>query len=101
MSILLSENEYSIEHGEGKRLYECHLWICPESEGGFSVVLPQLPGVVGQGETETEAIEDIKEAFQGAAAEYLEKEGRIPWTKDYDPSEKPADAKEKWIVVHV
>ncbi|MBN2581408.1 MAG: type II toxin-antitoxin system HicB family antitoxin [Pirellulales bacterium] len=101
MCILLTKDKYSIEHGEEKQLYECYLWLCPESEGGYSVVLPELPGVVGQGETKEEAIEDVKEAFQAAAAEYLEKGGRIPWKRDCDPSEKPSDAKEKWIVVHV
>lgn len=38
--------------------------IRPDLEdGGFVATLPSLPGVVGQGETEDEALEDIKEAL--------------------------------------
>lgn len=33
-------------------------------DGGFVATLPSLPGVVGQGETEDEALEDIREALE-------------------------------------
>lgn len=39
-----------------------------EREGGFSVFVPALPGCASQGETETEALVNIKEAI----ALYLE-----------------------------
>ncbi|MCL4526722.1 MAG: type II toxin-antitoxin system HicB family antitoxin [Gammaproteobacteria bacterium] len=39
-----------------------------ESEEGFSVSVPGLPGCWSQGATETEAIENIKDALR----EYLE-----------------------------
>ena len=35
-----------------------------EPEGGFSVLVPGLPGCVSQGETREEAIENVKEAIQ-------------------------------------
>lgn len=34
-----------------------------ESEGGFSVYVPALPGCASQGETEKEALANIKEAI--------------------------------------
>ena len=37
--------------------------IEPEAEGGFSVHVPALPGCASQGETTTEAINNIKEAI--------------------------------------
>jgi len=82
------------------RVYECRIWLCPEADGGFSVVAPFLPGVVSQGETEAEAIGSFREAFQCAAAEYLESGGSIPWS-DSTIFEKPQDTIEKWILVHV
>jgi predicted RNase H-like HicB family nuclease len=82
------------------RVYECRVWLTPDAEGGYSAIAPLLPGVVSQGETEAKAIENIREAFQGAAAEYLDTGGSIPWS-DTLVFEKPCDAKEKWILVHV
>ncbi len=82
------------------RVYECRVWLCPESDGGFSALVPTLPGVASQGETEAEALENIKEAFQGAVAEYLESGERIPWHREA-VRPKPQDAKEKWILVNV
>jgi len=35
-----------------------------EPEGGYSVYAPALPGCASQGETEEEAISNIKEAIQ-------------------------------------
>ena len=40
----------------------------PEVEGGFSVFVPALPGCASQGETDAEALVNIKEAI----ALYLE-----------------------------
>ncbi|MER3486298.1 MAG: HicB family protein [Chloroflexota bacterium] len=49
-----------------KRRYTIILY--PEEEGGYSVVVPALPGCVTQGETVAEAIENAQEAI----ALYLE-----------------------------
>jgi predicted RNase H-like HicB family nuclease len=35
----------------------------PEKEGGYSVVVPGLPGCVSQGETREEALENVREAI--------------------------------------
>lgn len=45
-----------------------HVVLQPEKEGGFSVFVPALPGCASQGETEEEALRNIKEA----AGLYLE-----------------------------
>lgn len=38
--------------------------LIPEPEGGFSVAVPGLEGCLSQGETEDEALEQIKEAME-------------------------------------
>jgi len=38
--------------------------LIPETEGGFSVIVPGLPGCCSQGETRQEALSNIKEAIQ-------------------------------------
>ena len=37
----------------------------PQSEGGITVTVPDLPGCVSQGETEEECRENIAEAIEG------------------------------------
>jgi predicted RNase H-like HicB family nuclease len=36
-----------------------------EVEGGFSVYVPDLPGCASQGETEEEALANVREAIEG------------------------------------
>jgi predicted RNase H-like HicB family nuclease len=36
----------------------------PSDEGGFTVYVPSLPGCISEGETEEEAINNIKEAIE-------------------------------------
>jgi predicted RNase H-like HicB family nuclease len=38
--------------------------LIPEKEGGYSVVVPGLPGCVSQGETRDEALANIEEAIE-------------------------------------
>ena len=58
----------------------------PEA-GGFTVVIPELPGIVSQGENEEQALNNIRDAFALAAREYLKDEGKIPWQKPCDEVE--------------
>jgi antitoxin HicB len=45
-----------------------------DEDSGFVVEVPALPGCISQGETRTEAVENIKDAINGYL-ESLEKEG--------------------------
>jgi len=36
----------------------------PQEEGGYTVYVPALPGCISQGETQEEAIANIKEAIE-------------------------------------
>ena len=42
-----------------------HVVLEPETEGGFSVYVPSLPGCASQGETKAEALVNIREAIEG------------------------------------
>lgn len=73
--------------------------LTEEPTGGYSVGIPDLPGVCSQGETIEEAMQNISEAFCGAAEAYLEGGGSIPWLSvvpEADPDEI-----QQWLVVHV
>ena len=84
-----------------KGVYECRVWLCPEeTDGGYSAIVPTLPGLATQGETIEEAIENVKDAFRAVAAEYSESGSEIPWQKATDRS-KPHGTIEKWILVNV
>ncbi len=41
-----------------------HVVLQPEREGGFSVFVPALSGCASQGETEEEALQNMKEAIE-------------------------------------
>lgn len=60
-------------------VYRCEVYLIPEEEGGFSVVAAQLPGACSQGETEAEALENIKEAIKGVIEAYQASDEEIPW----------------------
>lgn len=39
--------------------------LIPAEEGGYTAVAPALPGCISEGDTEEEALENIKDAIQG------------------------------------
>lgn len=51
-----------------------------ETDGGYSVWVPDLPGCASQGETLEEALENIKEAIEL----YIEDSDTTPETQDFD-----------------
>lgn len=93
---LLSEIKFTQFNGN---TFECRAVICPEEEGGFSAFALKLPGVISQGETRDEAIENIREAFRGAVIAYREQGMEIPW-EDVQV-DCPKDSVERWILVNV
>jgi predicted RNase H-like HicB family nuclease len=38
--------------------------LIPEEDGGYSVVVPGLPGCVSQGDSKDQALENVKEAIK-------------------------------------
>ncbi|MFQ6101829.1 MAG: type II toxin-antitoxin system HicB family antitoxin [Anaerolineae bacterium] len=44
---------------------EYHVVLIPAKEGGYTVVVPALPGCVSEGDTEEEALENIKDTIAG------------------------------------
>ncbi len=53
--------------------------INPDPEdGGYVATVPSLPGVVGQGETEEEAFEDVKVALEFTLESMVERGEELP-----------------------
>jgi len=92
-----------IEAPAWKRLdentYECRVLLCPEHDGGYSAHALRLPGVVSQGESEAEALDNIADAFRAAISVYREQGGAIPWTNLQ--IDRPKGSIERWILVNV
>jgi len=40
------------------------VYLEPSKEGGYTVIVPSLPGCISEGETREEAIKNIKEAVE-------------------------------------
>jgi predicted RNase H-like HicB family nuclease len=78
--------------------YECRVMLFPE-ETGYSARAIRLPGVVSQGSTPEEALDNIKDAFQAVIQTYLEEDMQIPWT-DSAIVERPKGCIERWILVN-
>lgn len=79
--------------------FECRVLLCPEEDGGYSAHALRLLGVVSQGETKEEALENIREAFRGAILAYRESGQTIPWGEF--EIDRPKDSIERWILVNV
>jgi predicted RNase H-like HicB family nuclease len=77
--------------------YRCNVRLCPEEDGGFSAFALNLPGAVSQGDTEEEALANIREACTGVIKTYVQRDGHIPWGPV--DAEDCAGSKEFWIVV--
>jgi len=82
------------------KTFECRVLLCPEESGGYSAHAMRLPGVVSQGETEKEALENIADAFRAAVESYTAGGVTIPWTDNPLCNDKPPGSKERWILVN-
>jgi predicted RNase H-like HicB family nuclease len=40
------------------------IFLEPSEEGGYTVIVPSLPGCISEGDTKEDAIENIKEAIE-------------------------------------
>jgi predicted RNase H-like HicB family nuclease len=84
-------------HFPDEPVYECRAVFCPEEEGGFSAFCINLPGVISQGDTIDEAIENIADAFRETILYYRGANEQIPW-EDAEV-ERPKGTLERWILV--
>lgn len=84
-----------------ERSYECRVRLCPDETGGYYAIALNLPGVVSEGETEAEAIANIKDACALAIGYFLDTQNAIPWSHDEDPADQCAGSKEFWVRVNV
>jgi len=78
--------------------YRCHLAIIKDGEGSFSAVVMNLPGAGSCGDTEEEAIANVREAVVGLIESYGDHQQEIPWSA-FDSYEIPEGAGQKWILV--
>ncbi|MBX9789794.1 MAG: type II toxin-antitoxin system HicB family antitoxin [Pirellulales bacterium] len=81
----------------GDQSYRCNVRLCPEEDGGYAAYALNLPGAVSQGDSEAEALANIREACSGVIKAYLERDGKIPWGAV--DAENCAGSREFWIVV--
>ena len=77
--------------------YRCDVRLCPEHDGGYSAYVPQLPGVVSEGDNAEDALVNIREALAAAIGAYVA-EGTVPWQNATSPAN--ADELTKWVIVH-
>ena len=67
--------------------YRCCVLLSSE-DGGYCVRAADLPGVVSEGHTPEEAVQNIKEAYAGVLESYREHGDPIPWlVPPRDPEE--------------
>jgi antitoxin HicB len=57
--------------------YSCSVILEPQEGGGFTVLVPALPEVVSEGDTEQEALANVEEAIR-AILEYRQEQGMTP-----------------------
>ena len=77
---------------------KCLVYLIPEDEGGFSVLAADLPGVASQGETEEEALSNIREAFASAIRCYKQDGRIVPWLDT--PEEPEPGSITRSVIVH-
>ena len=78
--------------------HRCHIAITKDN-GIYSVVVLNLPGAGGCGDTVEEAIYNTEEATRAAIASYKSADKEIPWKKTYYNDVSPG-SEGKWIVVN-
>ena len=79
-------------------VYQVEIRLCRERDGGFSVHVPTLPGVVSEGETEEKAEKHFGEALLAVIESYRKDQEPIPWRRARNPLGPGEIA--RWIVVH-
>jgi predicted RNase H-like HicB family nuclease len=73
---IIDDGEWTEHEGD---LYRFHVVLTPSEDGGYTVTVPRLPGAISEGETESEALDNIREALKGLLAAYKASGEPIPW----------------------
>lgn len=87
------------ERGDMNDSVSCVAELEHNPDGGFTVSIVNLPGVVSEGDTEREALENIKEALRAAIRTYRNDKVEVPWISGDEPS--VLDSRFRLIVVNV
>jgi predicted RNase H-like HicB family nuclease len=74
--------------------------LVAEKEGGYSTIVPELPGVASCGETREEALYNVLEALRAVIELYFIDGMEIPW-QNTATIEIPDGAEVKNVVVSV
>ena len=74
-----------------KRRIRYRVILQPAEEGGYTVIVPALPGCISEGDTKKEAIKNIQEAIRGW----------IEVSRKYGDSIPPSDVIEETVEVAV
>ena len=81
------------------KAYRCQVYLLPEpEEGGFSIIAATLPGVASQGDSEEEALANIKDAFEAVLAAYNDSGQEIPWLPT--PRDPELGSVIRWVIVN-
>lgn len=83
---------------KGAKTYRCHVCLIREEDDTFSAVVLNLPGAGSCGDTEEDAMNNVREAILGVIESHTEAGEEIPW-KDSIPCDIPENATQKWILV--
>ncbi|MCI0681229.1 MAG: type II toxin-antitoxin system HicB family antitoxin [Gemmataceae bacterium] len=78
------------------RAYRVYVVTSKDDDGTVSAIAESLPGAVGCGNTEPEALKSLAEAVKGVIETYQADGQEIPWKNSREVS-----GKGKWITVHV
>ena len=60
--------------------YKVPLILTPQSEGGYTVTSPLLPELVTEGDSMSEALDNVKDALAAVAEIYQDLGRRLPYT---------------------
>jgi predicted RNase H-like HicB family nuclease len=85
---------------EGLTAYRCLIAMVREEHGGYSAIVVNLPGCGSCGDSEEEAIENVKEAIQGTIESYIEAGKDIPWVDPTLEEKLEGTVRTTWIVVN-
>lgn len=81
-------------------VYNCRVYVAPQNEQGIVVArAAALADVVGRGESEREALQQVVASFKAKIGQLREQQQDIPWI---EPASPPGPGEqERWLAVHL